>query len=370
MRRGTHDTDIAELIEYIDPELFLDYEGVKFKRTYGSSGPQLNVKECPRCGGTSWKVYLNAETGLGNCFHGACVGEPGFNIFSFAMHLWSTRTRETVERLKQYALEQGWVAKRVTAKSVDMEAFDVELPESYELPINGKTLKYLADRGISAEISSYFNLRYCHKGVFIYYDQEGNRRWQNYDGRVIIPVFNLEGELVTFQGRDITNKREKKYLFPPGLAGTARFLYNGHNALGCEEVVIGEGAFDVMATKIAMDQDVALRRIGQIGTFGKHLSGGSQDGKDQLGAFIALKKLGLKRAVMMWDGECAAIKAAIEAAKLLQSVGIETRVALLPPNKDPNEVPAEVVIDAYHKALPPSSSKLMTELFRRSRLNS
>ena len=364
---GKHDTSISELLDFIDLETFLDYEGVKFRKTYGSSGTQFNLRECPRCGGSAWKVYLNAETGLGNCFHGSCVGEPGFNIFSFARALWGEDTRGTVERLKRYSMEQGWVAKRLIAREVDMVSDEVELPPSIELPYEGRNLRYLTERGISADISAYFHLRYCRKGAYIYHDAEGVRRWQNYDQRVIIPVFNLDGELVTFQGRDITARKEKKYLFPPGLAGTARFLYNGNNVLGCEEVVVGEGAFDVMATKIAMDEEVSLRRIGQVGTFGKNLSHGSAAGDDQLGAFITLKKLGLKRVVIMWDGEGSALKSAIDAGRILQSVGLQCRVAVLPEDKDPNEVPGEVVRQCYYQALPHTSATLLREVLRRSR---
>lgn len=361
-----NDTSISELLDYIDPEAFLDYEGVRFKRTYGSSGSQLNIRECPRCGGTSWKVYLNAETGLGNCFHGACVGEPGFNLFSFARELWGEDVRGTIERLKRYSIDQGWIAKRTISRAVEMEN-DVELPESIVMPHNGRNLKYLLERGISSEMAQYFHLRYCHKGSYVYYDEENNRRWQNYDGRLIIPIFNLDGELVTFQGRDITGLKEKKYLFPPGLAGTARFLYNGSNVIGCEEVVVGEGAFDVMATKIAMDEEVEMRRIGQVGTFGKNLSHGDAKGNDQLGAFVTLKKFGLRRVVMMWDGEGAALRSAVVACKLLKSIGLDCRVAILPEDKDPNEVPAQVVRDAYRNAVNFSNATLLREILKRNR---
>ena len=71
--------DLRELIDSIDPELFLDREGVRYRTTYGSSGTQLNVHECPSCGDNQWKVYLNAETGLGICF----ICDTKYNPFSF-----------------------------------------------------------------------------------------------------------------------------------------------------------------------------------------------------------------------------------------------------------------------------------------------
>ena len=360
------EVDLSELLDYIDPETFLDYEGVTYKRTFGSSGSQLNLKECPRCGGHSWKVYLNAETGLGNCFHGSCVGEPGYNLFTFARFLWNTDPHETVDKLRHYAREQGWVAKRKMSKAVEFEVMDeVTLPDSVELPYRGTVPKYLSGRGVTPEIAKFFHLRYCHQGQYIYWDHEGKRRWQNYDKRIIIPIFNLEGDIVTFQGRDVVGISDRKYLFPNGLPGTARFLYNAFNVTGYEDIVMCEGAFDVIAAKIAMDEDVALRRVGQVGSFGKNLSHGSATGDDQLGVLAKMRDLGLKRVVVMWDGESSALKDAIRAARLIISIGLKAKIAILPKDKDPNEVPASVVRAAYYQAVSHTSPKLMKEIFAR-----
>lgn len=362
--RMRHDEDLAEILEHIDTELFLEYEGVKFRRTFGSSGQQLNIKECPRCGGSSWKVYLNARTGLGNCFHGDCAGLSGYNIFSFAKALWSTDSSDAIRRLKQYAREQGWVAKRVTSADVE-EVTDFDLPDSIELPHKGRNLRYLDERGINKDIARYFHLRFCHKGQYIYVDGEGKRLWQNYDNRVLIPIYDLDGVMVTFQGRTIVDA-PRKYLFPPGLAGSGRYLYNGHNVIGTRELVICEGAFDVFATKIAMDHEVSYRTVGQIGTFGKHLSHGDHDGQDQLGALMRLKREGLETVTFMWDGEADAIRAAITAAKLVKSIGLRTRVALLPEGKDPNEITGTELLRCYEKAYEASDVRLIEAMMRRT----
>lgn len=356
-------TDITELLDYIDPETFLDYEGISYKRTFGSSGSQLNLKECPRCGGRSWKVYLNADTGLGNCFHGSCVGEPGFNLFSFSKCLWNADNRETFDKLKRYAKQQGWIAKRT--ESVGTFEADVVLPESVKLPIDGKIPAYLVKRGFDAELISYFHLRYCHKGQFIYHDHEGKRRWQNYDKRIVIPIYDLDGELRTFQGRDITGETDRKYLFPNGLPGTARFLYNAFNCIGLSDIVMCEGVFDVMATKQAFDEDVALRNVGQVGSFGKNLSHGSNNGDDQLGVLAQMKRMGLKRVTIMFDGEKTALMAAMKSAKRVESLGLEVKVAVLPNKCDPNEVPAHVVRDAYYRAHNVNSGSLYKIIFSR-----
>jgi len=141
-----------------------------------------------------------------------------------------------------------------------------------------------------------------------------------------------------------------KYLFPKELPGTGRYLLNGHNVIATTEVVMGEGIFDVAATKQALHEDAGLRHIVPVGSFGKHLSYGSPTGEDQLGAFIKLKARGLKTVTIMWDGGSKELVAALNAAKLITGLGLTARIALLPYGKDPNEVLPEVVRQAYYKA--------------------
>src|SRR5690606_9971530 len=107
----------------------------------------------------------------------------------------------------------------------------------------------------------YFALRFCHKGLWKYRDEVRGNCFVDFSQRIIIPVFDLDGNLVSFQGRDITGKAEKKYLFPNGFASTGEHLYNGHNVQRTARIVVGEGAFDVAATKVALDGDPDLRDV-------------------------------------------------------------------------------------------------------------
>lgn len=341
---------LEEAIDLLDMETYLDWEGITYRETRGSRGYQLNVKECPVCGNNKWKVYLNKDTGLGNCFAGDHPPGENFNKFSFIRaHLGNPSNRVIIDHILTVSGEMGWRPKKITGVAVDDENLALVLPESRAIPIDERNLLYLESRGIDADTASYFNLRYSHTGKF-HYTVSGENREQDYSRRVIIPVFDLEGKLVSFQGRDVTGTAEKKYLFPPGFASTGKYLYNGHNALGAESVVVGEGAFDVIAIKLAFDEDMALRDIVPIGTFGKHLSAG-EEGKDQLAQFLELGKRGLKTVTFMWDGEPAAIDAAISSALLLHSYGFATRIAILPEGADPNEVSQQVVRDAFWKAI-------------------
>lgn len=345
----TSNNELKEMLEQIDVEDYLCHLGVDFKITHGSSGVQANVRECPRCGGTSWKVYLGVESGLGNCFHGSCQGEPGFNIFSFSKYYLGS-SKDAFKEINGYVETNGWVPARKKSAPVSIEANEVVLPKSYPLPIQGKNLKYLAARGISTDVAEYLGLRYCKQGKYRY-TLADKKRWQNYDSRVIIPIFDLNGDIVTFQGRDITETAEQKYLFPPGLSGTGRYLYNAHNVVGNESIVISEGAFDVAAVLMAFEEDVELRKVGVVGSFGKNLSLAG-DTECQLTQLMHLKQYGLRQITFMWDGESKAIDAACKQAMTLKSYGFSVRVAILPDDKDPNEVEREVVRLAYYRSEP------------------
>lgn len=335
--------ELQEAIDRIDIEAWMDREGVKYRHTRGSSGAQLNVKECPCCGNSNYKVYINADSGLGNCFHGDC--ETKFNKWKFISASLGGAMRDVIEHIKSVAREQGWRPPRKKTVAVNTTGV-LTLPDSIALPHGGRNLKYLDNRNIIADVAQYFELRFSHRGKFDYLDDEGRPQSQDYANRIIIPVFDLAGDLVSFQGRDITGAADKKYLFPPGFASTGTHLYNGHNALGAEHITIGEGVFDVAATKIALDQEVSLRDVVPVGTFGKHLSHG--DGNSQLAKITTLKQHGLKQVTFLWDAEKQAIKAAVVAALMMRSHGLLARVALLPKGKDPNEVaPAELVASFY-----------------------
>jgi len=335
-----------ELSDALDLEFWCEREGIEFKPTRGSSGPQLNLRECPVCGDRRYRVYMNAETGAGNCF----VCNETFSKLKFIKAYLGLEWREVFKHVQEVLLEQGWRPKRTITAAVEMKE-EIVLPLSVPLPTeDGQNLVYLERRGIDGELARYFHLRFCREGWWRYRNDVGSTVAQPFDNRVIIPVFDLDGTLVTFQGRDITGTSDRKYLFPATLPGTGRFLYNGQNAVKARRVVMGEGAFDVIALKKALDEDVNLRDVVPVGSFGKHLSYGTSDGNDQLGRFLQLRRDGLEEVTIMWDGEEKALLSALDAASLIHRIGVKVRIALLPPGKDPNEVDGSVVRQVFYEA--------------------
>lgn len=343
--------DLKDILAEIMLEDVLDREGQDYKIGRGSSGEQLNIRECPFCHGSSWKVYANRDTGLGNCFHGSC-GQT-FNIFTFTAALLDGSNKSAADYLRRLATSLGWRPKRREDRVV--ETYGPEnwtLPDSYPLPTtNGQMLKYLLDRRVSAKTAQYFGLRYCLDGWFNYDKPDGERGGMYFGERVLIPIYDLDGTMVTFQGRDITGESDRKYLFPPGLPGTGRFLYNGQNAAGKATIVVCEGAFDVIRTHVNTRDHAKWQKAGVIGTFGIHLSTG-EDGNDQKNRFLRLIDQGLKEVIMFWDGEKEAFTKAVRAGMVIKSLGVNVRMARPPDDKDPGDLTVAETITALEAAFP------------------
>ena len=121
--------------------------------------------------------------------------------------------------------------------------------------------------------------------------------------RILIPVYDPDGAMKTFQGRDITGTAERRYLFHA--ASASGKFHNGHNAVGKQTVVVCEGRSMLWGlNELFFDEETLRDYVEPIGTFGMHLSGNTtQDAEDQLGAFLTLKARGLRNVIAMWDSE-------------------------------------------------------------------
>lgn len=351
---------VKDILDSLMLEDILEQEGVEYRIGHGSSGEQLNIQECPFCHGTDWKVYANRDTGLGNCFHGSCG--TTFNLFTFTEAQIQGSKRSTVQYLERTATDMGWRPKRKTGIVTEVEENkDWKLPDSYPLPTSdGKNLKYLKDRRVNSETAKFFNLRYCVDSWFNYIKKDGEKGGMYFGERVLIPVYDIDGTMVTFQGRDLTGESDRKYLFPPGLPGTGRFLFNGQNAAGKSSVIMCEGAFDVIRTWVNIKEtrhsDKAV-----IGSFGIHLSTGA-DGNDQKNKLLRLKEQGMREVTVFWDGEEAAYRKSIKAATAIMKMNLRVKVARPPIDKDPGDLSVAettAALDAAVKLTPMNALRLM-----------
>ena len=331
MERAELDKALAK----IEVEAYLDREGISYSHSYGTRGQQLNLLECPSCGEGGRKTYINAESGLGNCFHGACGFK--FNKFKLIKAVSGLSGGDLDTHIATIAQEQGWMPRKERAK---IELGELKMPSKlHKLPINGvDNLQYLQDRGVTNESCSAFDLTYCHGGWWSFQLDDGTARFVSFDKRVVIPITDLEGHLVSFQGRDVTGEKLPKYQFPTGYAVAGKHLFNGQNFVDGEtnHLIVGEGVFDAIAIHQAILGASSCGGMLPIATFGMHLS----DGPDgQIEKFIRLKDRGLRIVTMMWDGEAKAMQLAIRMGLKLIGLGFTVRIAQLPEGYDPAQDP-------------------------------
>lgn len=333
MERAELDRALAK----IGVEAYLDREGVEYTASYGTKGMQLNLHDCPACKEGGRKTYINAETGLGNCFHGAC--KATFNKFKLIRAVSGLSGHDLDAHISSVAEDMGWMPKR---EAVTITRGELELPSKlHQLPVGDQNLQYLQDRAVSLESCRWFNLSYCHGGWFKYSLADGTERFMSFDQRVIIPIADLAGKLVSFQGRDVTDTLDPKYLFPPGFAVAGSHIYNGHTFVDGKHThaVVGEGAFDAIAVHQAIAGSSSCEAMLAVATFGMHLSGGP-DG--QIAKLLQLQARGLKTITFLWDAEKKAMTHAVKMGLVLAGVGFTVRIGRLPAGYDPAQGPGKV----------------------------
>ncbi len=342
-----------EALESLDLEQILSNEGVDYKVAWGRSGKQLNVRSCPFCGNNNHKVYINANTGLGNCFAGSC-SQGTFNKWQWLKEMYGIGGRELHAKIEFLAHMQGWRPTVVPATKYDPG--ELALPPCKSIRDLPAAPRYLQARGITLELSNYFDLRYCESGRFSVTTPDGKSVGQDYSGRIILPIFNLKGQLVSFQGRDATGTAEKRYLFPPMFSSTGSQLYNINNWQPgiMDTVIICEGPFDVIAVQ-RMLFVFGIKNVLPVGSFGMNFSISTAGQDDQLNRLMELKKLGLKNVCMMWDNEPAAIARALETCLQIRRYDLQTKFCRLNKSKDPGEATNQELFDSYSKATPITS---------------
>lgn len=356
-------TDTLDLDKY-DAEQIVAYEGYEYKISNGNNGVQLNVKTCPNCGSSDYKVYLNADTGLGNCFKCSFT----FNKYKFIKASRGLTAHRDV--LQCFANMDSVISYRPKAVTQYRQINkDWVLPQNFKIELEDQVPQYLKDRNVDAKLSKRFDLRLCEYGFYHYKDFSDKDRAVDFSHRIIIPVKDSDGNMVTFQGRDMTGKAEKKYLFPNMLPGTARYIYNSDYAINvrAKKVVLNEGVFDVFAMTQALESDIAYKDFVACGTFGKHLSISAKNftTDDQLSDLFRLKREGVEEFIILWDGESEAIAAAFEAMTQLNSYGLSSTVAVIGGGLDPAETSHSVLLKAIDERKKPTALDLVRMKLKR-----
>jgi 5S rRNA maturation endonuclease (ribonuclease M5) len=163
---------------------------------------------------------------------------------------------------------------------------------------------YFMSRGLSQKAYQYFKVGYANK-------------------MMVIPVFDLAGKLIGVIGRSIN---EKRYKYSKGLQ-KGNIIWNLHNVVNSDHIVLTEGALDAIAI-----WDAGVRHVGAI--LGGHISEAQ---------FQLLRRFAY--VVAFFDNDEAGRAATLQ---LMDRMPLQTYLVEYPDGvKDPGEMTKEQIINAY-----------------------
>ena len=178
-------------------------------------------------------------------------------------------------------------------------------------------------------------------------------------GRLILPLIDQFGNVISFAGRRIDGGKEQKYIntkdsyvFSKGKTFfNLNNLKKAKNETGIDSVILVEGHLDV----VSMVQGGLNNVLASMGTAFT---------KDQ----ARILKRYTDKVIVSFDGDFAGQKATIRGLEILSEEGLDVKVMTLPDGKDPDDVIKEQGADGYRRlmaaAMPLIDFKL--EVVRRS----
>jgi DNA primase len=186
---------------------------------------------CPFCKHHKRKMSLNFAKGKYKCW----VCDVSGNIRKLV------RKKANYENFQKWKLLDGEVDLNTNlddlfAETVEMGEEILSIPEKFvsltnneELISRKKALNYLKKREIDQQDILYWKIGFCFDG--------------EYKDRIVIPSFNINGDLNYFIGRSITGSKFNKYKLPQA---SKDIIFNELNIDFDHDIILVEGIFDAI----------------------------------------------------------------------------------------------------------------------------
>ncbi|MEX0909887.1 MAG: DNA primase [Candidatus Paceibacterota bacterium] len=230
---------------------------------------------------------------------------------------------------------------------------------------NTNTAKeYLQKRGVTNESSSRFEIGFAPDAWSYLFEKltalgftqeeieeagliirkESGGHYDRFRNRVMFPIADSTGRIVAFSGRTLDQgSKTAKYINSPETA-----LFKKRDVLyGIDKAklsvrkfgfsILVEGQMDLV-----LSHQTGFRNT--VATSGTALRGREDEGESGLSNLELIKRIS-KNIVIAFDSDDAGISATIKNAQLALSLGMDVKVAVLPPGSDP----ADVVLDDSRK---------------------
>ena len=325
--------------------------GIKLHR----SGKEL-IGLCPFHDDHNPSLNIDPVKNVWNC-KGAC-GEGG-DVFLWVMRAEGVSFHHALELLrKDYAPSAGPVVKIATVRKlpplIDATADDKKLLRTV-VDYYHRTLKdapeaqqYLIKRGLqSGEIIDRFKLGYANRSLCLHLPVwnraagEAQRTrlkelgilrnqkpgHEHFNGSLVIPVFNLDGEVVEMYGRKMTPKLRPGTPDHTYLPGPHRGVWNEEALIASKDIILCEALIDALTFWVAGYRQVTA-------SYG--VNGFTVDHR------AAFERHGTERVYIAYDRDEAGDKAAVKLADELMGMGIECFRVQFPKGQDANEYALKV----------------------------
>jgi DNA primase len=334
---------------------------------------------CPFHSEKTPSFIVNPEKGIYHCF--GC-GKGG-NVFSFFMEMEGLSFPEAIRSLaRKYgiflpqnsALESKDIKEKNYLYEINKLAKEFYTYSLLNSKKGGIAREYLKSRGLSSETilkfqigfapygwdnlfnflkSKKIGLDFAEKTGLIILNKEG-KYYDRFRKRIIFPIFDLQDRVIAFGGR-IIDKDEKnaKYINSPEtiIYSKGKSLYGlnfaKNHIIREDQVIMVEGNFDLLSlVEYGIDNIVA-----PLGTALQ---------KEQ----IELLKRYTQNFIVIFDGDKAGKKAALNSLEIFLSEGLDPKIMVLPNGYDPDSLIKEIEKEGFVEKI--RSSEPLIEFFLKS----
>jgi len=340
--------DVADVVQVIGEYVDLKKAGTRFTGL------------CPFHAEKTPSFSVNPQ---GQFFHCFGCGESG-DVFSFLMKHNRLSFPEALEELaRKYQIDlpepqlsdadRKRVKERETLYRVNEEATVIYQQYLDESSGAKKARAYLADRGVPPEVTKSFRLGYApdpsitswsfvtsglqrlklpiadieRAGLAVKNDRGGY--YDRFRDRVLFPILDMTGRVVAFGGR-ILGDGQPKYMNSPEspVFDKSRLLFglyqHREGIRACRQAIVVEGNFDLLLLAVhGFDNVVAPLGTALTSHHVRSLRGYCDE------------------VVLLFDGDSAGLKAAMRSIPFFLAEQVNARVAVLPPEHDPDSLVLE-----------------------------
>jgi DNA primase len=186
--------------------------------------------KCPYCDHHKRKFSVNLDKGYYKCWVCDTRGKNLYRVVRrFGTNLDKSQWRELTSEINFDKLEDLFEAKVEEKQILELPQGFVSLANTDVPPTGFAARNYLKKRGISKEDIVWWKMGYCSEG--------------EYEGRVIVPSFDEEGDLNYFVSRSYNSAFYPKYKNPPA---SKNVIFNDLFVDWSSDIVLVEGVFDAI----------------------------------------------------------------------------------------------------------------------------